>query len=50
MVSTDCASSRIWAGAHFLAAEVESKRLASIIVSRALGATPAATAGSVASR
>jgi hypothetical protein len=36
----ECASSRIWAGAHFLAAEVESKRLASIIVRRALAATP----------
>ena len=39
--ATDCALSRIWAGAHFPAAEVESKRLASIIIPRALGATPA---------
>jgi membrane-associated phospholipid phosphatase len=42
--ATDCASSRIWAGAHFLAAEIESKRLASIIVRRALSATSAAAA------
>jgi hypothetical protein len=39
--ATDCASSRIWAGAHFAAAEVESKRLADIIVRRALSATRA---------
>jgi hypothetical protein len=38
----ECASSRIWAGAHFSAAEVESKRLAGIIAHRALTATPAA--------
>jgi hypothetical protein len=44
--ATECASSRIWSGAHFPAAEVESKRLASIIVSRALRATPAATGSS----
>ncbi len=37
--ATNCASSRIWAGAHFPAAEVESKRLADIIVGRALTAT-----------
>jgi hypothetical protein len=40
-VATNCASSRIWAGAHFAAAEIESKRLASIIIRRALSATPA---------
>jgi hypothetical protein len=34
--------SRIWAGVHFPAAEVESKRLASLIVHRALSATPPA--------
>jgi hypothetical protein len=41
----NCASSRIWAGAHFSAAEVESKRLAGIIVRQALstgGSVPAA--------
>jgi hypothetical protein len=49
--ASNCASSRIWAGAHFPAAEVESKRLAGIIVRRALGATPAAGGrGNVASR
>jgi hypothetical protein len=37
----ECASSRIWAGAHFSAAERESKRLADIIVRRALEAAPA---------
>jgi hypothetical protein len=48
--AANCASSRVWAGAHFWAAEVESKRLATIIVRRALGATPeAAESGSVAS-
>jgi hypothetical protein len=36
--ANNCASSRIWAGAHFAAAEVESKRLAGIIVQRALAA------------
>jgi hypothetical protein len=36
----NCASSRIWAGAHFPSAEVESKRLANIIVRRTLNATP----------
>jgi hypothetical protein len=41
VAAANCASSRIWAGAHFPAAEVESKRLAGIIVRRALGATPA---------
>lgn len=40
--AADCANSRIWAGAHFRAAEVESERLAKIIVGRALSATPAA--------
>jgi hypothetical protein len=38
----ECANSRIWAGAHFPAAEVESKRLANIIVRRALTATAGA--------
>lgn len=40
-LAEECAASRIWAGAHFSAAAVESKRLAEIIVSRALGAAPA---------
>jgi hypothetical protein len=40
----DCASSRIWAGAHFAAAEVESKRLAGIIVQRALAVAPPVSA------
>jgi hypothetical protein len=41
----DCARSRIWAGAHFQAAEVESKRMAEIIVRRAVAATvPVASA------
>jgi hypothetical protein len=39
--ASDCANSRIWAGAHFTASKDESKRLASIIVERALSATPA---------
>lgn len=39
-LAEDCATSRIWAGAHFSAAAVESKRLAKIIVTRALGAVP----------
>ncbi len=38
--ATNCANSRIWAGAHFPAAAVESKRLADIIVGRALGTLP----------
>jgi hypothetical protein len=38
--ATNCSDSRIWAGAHFAAAELESKRLAAIIVARALTATP----------
>jgi hypothetical protein len=42
--ATNCANSRIWAGAHFSAAAVESKRLAGVIVDRALGATPAVLA------
>jgi hypothetical protein len=36
----NCADSRIWAGAHFMAAKVESQRLASLIVERALAAVP----------
>ncbi len=49
--ATNCAGSRIWAGAHFAAAEVESRRLATIIVRRALSATPAAAAsGTLAAR
>jgi hypothetical protein len=32
----NCSDSRVWAGAHFPAAEIESKRLADIIVHRAL--------------
>jgi hypothetical protein len=42
--AANCANSRIWAGAHFRAAEVESERLANIIVGRAVNATPAAAA------
>jgi hypothetical protein len=41
--ANECASSRIWAGAHFPAAEVESRRLAGIIVRRASSAPPATT-------
>lgn len=41
--ASECARSRIWSGAHFPAAEVESKRLADTIVRQALGATPRAT-------
>jgi hypothetical protein len=37
----NCADSRIWAGAHFMAAKVESQRLASLIVQHALAAVPA---------
>jgi hypothetical protein len=44
--ATNCSNSRIWAGAHFPAAEAESERLASIIVRRALSATPAAVGSS----
>jgi len=40
--ASECALSRIWSGAHFPAAEVESKRLADIIVRQALAATPRA--------
>lgn len=47
--ATNCASSRIWPGVHFVPSEVESKRLASIIVGRALGATPLRP-GAIASR
>lgn len=36
----NCADSRIWAGAHFMAAKTESQRLANIIVQRALAAVP----------
>ena len=39
----NCASSRIWAGAHFTAAETEAEHLATIIVRRALSATLPAT-------
>jgi hypothetical protein len=35
----NCARSRIWAGAHFAAAEAESKRMAEIIVRRAVTRT-----------
>jgi hypothetical protein len=38
--ASDCSNSRVWAGAHFAAAEIEAKRLASVIVQRALGAAP----------
>ncbi|HSY24211.1 MAG TPA: vanadium-dependent haloperoxidase [Polyangiaceae bacterium] len=37
----NCADSRIWAGAHFMAAKVESQRLANVIVQHALAAVPA---------
>jgi len=40
--ATNCARSRVWAGAHFWAAEVESQRIANIIVRRALAAVPEA--------
>jgi hypothetical protein len=43
--ASNCASSRIWAGAHFRGAEVESQRLADIIVRRALSAAPPVSAG-----
>ena len=36
----ECAMSRIWAGAHFRAGDEESKRLADIIVARALTTVP----------
>lgn len=36
----DCALSRIWAGAHFRAADDEAKRLADIIVQRAAASVP----------
>ena len=42
VTASNCATSRIWAGAHFPAAAEESKRLAAIIVQRALSATPPA--------
>jgi len=38
-IAENCAQSRIWAGAHFPAAETESKRMAEIIVHRAVAAT-----------
>jgi hypothetical protein len=38
--ASDCSNSRVWAGAHFAAAEIEAKRLASVIVERALAAAP----------
>jgi hypothetical protein len=41
----DCSNSRVWAGAHFAAAEAESARLAKQIVDRALVATPALQRG-----
>ena len=41
----DCAKSRIWAGAHFNSANEESRRLASMIVSRALDSLPRLRAG-----
>ena len=36
----DCAESRIWAGAHFRSANEESRRVAGLIVARALAAVP----------
>lgn len=36
----ECADSRIWAGAHFPSANEESRRIAGIIVARALAAVP----------
>jgi hypothetical protein len=46
----DCAVSRVWAGAHFSASVGESKRLASLIVHRALEATPAVSIDVAAAR
>jgi hypothetical protein len=39
--ANDCANSRIWAGAHFAASKLESRRLAQLIVERALDGSPA---------
>jgi hypothetical protein len=38
--ATDCALSRIWAGAHFRAADDEAKRIADLIVQRAVASLP----------
>jgi len=38
--ATNCANSRVWAGAHLAAANDESKRIAGIIVHQALAAMP----------
>jgi membrane-associated phospholipid phosphatase len=46
----NCAASRVWAGAHFPTAEIESKRLAELIVHRALTAPAAVPVGDVAPR
>jgi len=48
--ATNCANSRVWAGAHLAAANIESERLAGIIVRRALDATPPAERVSVQAR
>jgi hypothetical protein len=40
----NCARSRIWAGAHFAAAEAESERLAGVIVRKARAAAPSVLA------
>jgi hypothetical protein len=37
----NCADSRIWAGAHLRSADEEARRIAGIIVERALAAVPA---------
>ncbi len=38
--ASECAESRIWAGAHFAAANEESRRIAQQIIARALAAVP----------
>ncbi len=39
-MSEDCSNSRIWAGAHFRAADEEARRVATMITDRALAAVP----------
>jgi hypothetical protein len=39
-LSSECAESRIWAGAHFRAANEEGQRLGAIIARRALDSVP----------
>ncbi len=40
LMAEDCADSRIWAGAHFHAADEEARRLGQVISSRAMAAVP----------